>query len=41
MAGNVGWAQLDAMRQVGLLDELVEERTTQLTAEATMELAEG
>jgi len=41
MAGNVGWAQLDAMGQVGLLDALVEERTTQLAAEATMELAEG
>ncbi len=24
MSGNVGWAQLDALRQVGLLDELVE-----------------
>ena len=26
MAGGVGWSQLDAMRKVGLLDELVAER---------------
>jgi len=26
MSGNVGWAQLDAMRQVGLLDDLVESK---------------
>ena len=39
MAGNVGWAQLDSMRQIGLLDALVEERQSQIEAEATMELA--
>ena len=26
MSGNVGWAQLDDMRKIGLLDELVEAR---------------
>lgn len=31
MAGGVGWAQLDAMRQAGLLDELVAEREQHLT----------
>ena len=41
MAGNVGWAQLDAMGQVGLLDELVEERAAQLAVGATVELTEG
>ena len=30
MAGGVQWAQLDAMRQVGLLDDLVDERETAL-----------
>ena len=39
MSGNVGWAQLDSMRQIGLLDELVEERRAQIEAETTMELA--
>jgi hypothetical protein len=39
MAGNVGWAQLDSMRQIGLLDELVEERQAQIETNATMELA--
>ena len=39
MSGNVGWAQLDSMRQIGLLDELVEERQAQIEAETTMELA--
>ena len=41
MAGNVGWAQLDAMGQVGLLDELVEERRVQLAAGAMVEVTEG
>ena len=41
MAGNVAWAQLDSMRQIGLLDELVDERRTQLIAEAAMELTDG
>ena len=31
MSGGVQWAQLDAMRQVGLLDEMVAERERQLT----------
>tara|TARA_R110000824_G_scaffold382254_1_gene575410 strand:+ start:1273 stop:1800 length:528 start_codon:yes stop_codon:yes gene_type:complete len=31
MAGGVQWAQLDAMRQVGLLDEMVAERERQIT----------
>jgi len=31
MAGGVGWAQLDSMRQAGLLDELVAERERQTT----------
>jgi hypothetical protein len=31
MAGNVQWAQLDSMRQVGLLDEAVAERERQLS----------
>ena len=31
MAGGVGWAQLDSMRQAGLLDEMVAERERQLT----------
>tara|TARA_R110002167_G_scaffold347251_1_gene558148 strand:+ start:45 stop:572 length:528 start_codon:yes stop_codon:yes gene_type:complete len=31
MAGGVGWAQLDAMRQVGLLDEMIAERERLLT----------
>jgi len=29
MAGNVGWSQLDSMRQVGLLDEMIEDREAQ------------
>jgi len=31
MAGSVGWAQLDSMRQAGLLDELIAERERQTT----------
>ena len=31
MAGGVGWAQLDSMRQAGLLDELIAERERQTT----------
>jgi len=30
MAGNVQWAQLDAMRQTGLLDQAIEDRQAQL-----------
>jgi hypothetical protein len=32
MAGGVQWAQLDALRQVGLLDDLVAEHQPELTA---------
>ena len=38
MSGNVGWAQLDFMRQIGLLDEMVAEREQQLTQQAVAEL---
>ena len=31
MAGGVGWAQLDSLRQAGLLDDLVAEREQHLT----------
>ncbi len=40
MAGNVGWAQLDSMRQIGLLDDMVVERERQLVEHAQMELTE-
>ncbi len=40
MAGGVGWAQLDSMRQIGLLDDMVEERERQLAEHAQMELTE-
>ena len=40
MSGNVGWAQLDSMRQIGLLDEMVAEREQQLVDHAQMALAE-
>ena len=39
MSGNVGWAQLDSMRQIGLLDDMVSEREQQLTEQAKAELA--
>ena len=38
MSGNVGWAQLDSMRQIGLLDEMVSEREQMLTDQAVAEL---
>ena len=38
MSGNVGWAQLDSMRQAGLLDEMVAEREQMLTDQAVAEL---
>ena len=38
MSGSVGWAQLDSMRQIGLLDEMVAEREQQLTEQAVAEL---
>ncbi len=40
MSGNVQWAQLDSMRQIGLLDELVEAREAQLAEQVKLELAE-
>ena len=39
-AGNVQWAQLDSMRQIGLLDDLVEAREAQLAEQVKLELAE-
>ena len=38
LSGSVGWAQLDSMRQIGLLDEMVAEREQQLTQQAVAEL---
>ena len=38
MSGSVGWAQLDSMRQIGLLDEMVAEREQPLTQQAVAEL---
>ena len=38
MAGNVGWAQLDAMRQFGLLDGMVEAREREIEAHVEAEL---
>ncbi len=38
MSGGVQWAQLDSMRQIGLLDEMVAEREQQLTQQAVAEL---
>ena len=40
MSGNVGWAQLDSMRQIGLLDDLVEAREAQIAEQVKLELAE-
>ena len=40
MSGNVGWAQLDSMRQIGLLDDLIEAREAQLAEQVKLELAE-
>lgn len=36
MSGGVQWAQLDSMRQVGLLDDLIEERNKQLGEQTRM-----
>jgi len=38
MSGSVGWAQLDSMRQVGLLDEMVSDREQMLADQAKAEL---
>ncbi len=40
MSGGVQWAQLDSMRQIGLLDDLVEAREAQLAEQVKLELAE-
>ena len=40
MSGNVQWAQLDSMRQIGMLDDLVEAREAQIADQAKLELAE-
>lgn len=38
MSGGVQWAQLDSMRQIGLLDELVEAREAQQAEQAKVEI---
>jgi hypothetical protein len=40
MSGSVGWAQLDSMRQIGLLDEMVAERERLLVEQAQLKVAE-
>ena len=40
MSGNVGWAQLDSMRQIGLLDEMVSDREQALADQARAELVQ-
>jgi len=40
MSGGVQWAQLDSMRQIGLLDEMVEDREAQRVEQAKLELTE-
>ena len=40
MSGNVGWAQLDSMRQIGLLDEMVSDREQALADQAKAELTQ-
>jgi hypothetical protein len=40
MSGGVQWAQLDSMRQIGMLDELVEAREAQIADQAKLELAQ-
>lgn len=40
MSGGVQWAQLDSMRQIGLLDGMVEAREEQLIDQAKLELTE-
>ena len=38
MSGGVQWAQLDSMRQIGLLDDLVEAREKQLAEQTQAEI---
>jgi len=40
MSGSVGWAQLDSMRQIGLLDEMVSDREQALADQAKAELTQ-
>ena len=40
MSGSVGWAQLDSMRQAGLLDEMVSDREQMLADQAKAELTQ-
>ena len=40
MSGGVQWAQLDSMRQIGMLDELVEAREAQIADQTKLELGE-
>ncbi len=40
MSGNVGWAQLDSMRQAGLLDQAIAEREQMLADQARAELTQ-
>ena len=40
MSGSVGWAQLDSMRQIGLLDEMVSDREQMLADQAKAELTQ-
>jgi hypothetical protein len=38
MSGGVQWAQLDSMRQIGMLDELIATRETQLLEASKLEI---
>lgn len=40
MSGGVQWAQLDSLRQIGLLDDLVEAREKQLVEQAQAEIGQ-
>ena len=40
MSGGVQWAQLDSMRQIGLLDEMVSDREQMLADQAKAELTQ-
>ena len=40
MSGNVNWGQLDSMRQIGLLDQMIENREAQLVEQSRLELTE-
>jgi hypothetical protein len=40
MSGSVGWAQLDSMRQIGLLDEMIAGREQMVAEQARAELTQ-